>query len=154
MGREIERKFLVRHDGWRAHAAAAVGMRQAYLASTPALSMRIRLRDDGLAFLTIKSAGKALERAEYEYPIPPQDAEELIALSAGRVLSKRRHEVLQDGLRWEVDVFDTPHEGLVLAELEMADAAQVTALPDWVGEEVTGDPRFYNEALAATLPER
>lgn len=151
MGREIERKFLVRHDGWRRHVAQAVGIRQAYLARTPALSLRVRLRDDGRAFLTLKSAGKALERAEYEYPIPPQDAEELIALSAVAVLSKRRHEVLQDGLRWEVDVFDAPHHGLVLAELESADAAEVTVLPDWVGEEVTGDPRFYNEALAAAI---
>jgi len=144
----------VRHDGWRGHVARAFGIRQAYLASSPMLSVRVRLREDGPAFLTLKSAAKTLDRAEYEYPIPREDAEELIALSAGNVLSKRRHEVLQNGLRWEVDVFDPPHAGLVLAELEAPDAAQAANLPDWVGEEVTGDPLYYNEALAGAAARR
>ncbi|PZO80842.1 MAG: adenylate cyclase [Mesorhizobium amorphae] len=148
MGREIERKFLVTGDGWREAAESSLGIRQAYLAVTDHLSIRLRLRDDGQAFLTLKSAAKEISRAEYEYPVPLSQAEEMLLLAASPILEKRRHHVMLDGVLWEVDVFAGRHAGLVLAEVELSHPDQPLALPDWLGAEVTGDPRFYNETLA------
>lgn len=148
MGREIERKFLVRHDGWRAYVVQTSSIQQAYLSKSAHLSFRVRIRDGAAAVLTIKSAAKELNRAEFEYGIPVQDARDLMALSHAPLLEKTRHDVLLDGLKWEVDVFGGRHQGLIIAEVELPGIDHTVALPDWVGEEVTGDQRFYNEQLA------
>jgi adenylate cyclase len=154
MGIEIERKFLVASDAWRAHARRpGTAMRQGYLAAGgPGLpSLRIRIAGTA-AFLTVKGPGGKV-RAEFEYPIPPADAEAMLALSPLAVLSKTRFEVEHDGHLWTVDEFHAPAalQGLVLAEVELDDAATEPPLPGWLGDEVTDDPRFSNAALAAAL---
>ncbi|MDE8653015.1 CYTH domain-containing protein [Novosphingobium album (ex Liu et al. 2023)] len=151
MAREIERKFLVAGDAWRRAAGEGQRIRQAYLASGGPAEIRVRICDGARAVLTIKSAAPGLSRAEFEYPIPLADAEELIALRTGGCLEKRRFTIPADaGLRWEIDVFAGTHQGLCLAEIELASPDQAFAMPDWLGAEVTGDPRYYNATLART----
>lgn len=147
MGVEIERKFLVASDGWRSEVASHSHIRQAYLAVNDMSTVRVRITDDA-AFLTIKSAGPALRRDEFEYPIPLEDAEALLALRSGRLIEKRRHIVPQGALRWEIDVFAGDLAGLVIAEIELPDEATAFARPAWLGAEVTGDARYANAGLA------
>ncbi|MGB8843201.1 MAG: CYTH domain-containing protein [Aliidongia sp.] len=143
---EIERKFLVRDARWRG-SAAALPLRQGYLTAGPDVSVRIR-RAGGAGFITVKS-GVGLVRAEYEYPIPPADADEMLdTLCARPLIEKHRHEVEFAGLVWVVDKFDGALAGLVLAEIELEHAAQEVPLPPWIGREVTGDPRYLNANLA------
>lgn len=148
--REIERKFLVGGDGWRDAVSEAKWIRQAYLALTERAQIRVRIIADGKeAKLTIKSAGAQQDRAEFEYGVPVDEAEALLALAATRVLAKTRHVVPAECDReWEIDVFEGPLEGLVLAEIELGEGSEDIALPDWCGAEVTGDERYYNAALA------
>lgn len=149
---EIERKFRVASEAWRAAVEGpGVVMRQGYLSAPgpAAPSVRVRLAGDE-AFLTIKGPG-GLTRAEFEYAIPRDHAEDLIALCPGATLHKTRWHVPHAGHLWTVDEFHAPARlaGLVLAEVEL-DAEEVNpALPDWLGEELTGDPRWSNAALAA-----
>jgi CYTH domain-containing protein len=149
MGIEMERKFLVVGNGWRTAALGpAVPLRQGYLtggADTPVV--RVRLAGEA-AFLTIKGPGLRA-RAEYEYPIPPEDAAAMLeTLCAPPVIEKTRSRVGHAGLVWEVDVFAGQLAGLVLAEVELDSADQRVELPGWVGREVTDDPRYQNAALA------
>lgn len=153
MGVEIERKFLVEGDAWRAGVTATRRIRQAYLSNGGAASVRIRLVDEQKARLTIKSKDKsgepALSRAEFEYPVPFEDALAMLDLRKGRIIDKIRHLIpAGNGRTWEVDVFGGAHEGLVLAEIELESADEEIALPDWIDREVTGDPRYGNVALA------
>jgi adenylate cyclase len=154
MGIEIERKFLVTGDGWRAGVTGqGVRMRQGYLAAGGADQPSVRIRvAGGEAWLTVKGPGGKV-RAEFEYPIPVADAEAMLALSPFAVLGKTRFEVPFGGHLWTVDVFDAPARlaGLVLAEIELQDEATEPALPGWLGKEVTGDPRYGNAGLATLL---
>jgi adenylate cyclase len=156
MGIEIERKFLVAGEGWRAAAGQGVPMRQGYLAAGGAdqPSVRIRIAGDA-AFLTIKGPG-SLTRAEFEYPIPLDDAEAMLALCRLAILAKTRFPVRHAGYLWTVDDFCGPAAlaGLVLAEIELPDTATDPPLPPWLGAEVTGDPKFSNAALAAAVVTR
>lgn len=147
MAIEIERKFLVRSDGWR-HGAVATGYRQGYLAVEPQCSVRVRIADTA-AWLTVKGAGAGLARPEFEYPIPLDDAEGLLALCMPGVISKTRHVLPQGRHRWEIDVFHGDNAGLVLAEIELQHEDEVFDRPDWLGEEVSDDARYYNAALSA-----
>jgi adenylate cyclase len=154
MGIEVERKFLVASDAWRRQARQpGTPMRQGYLAAGgPGLpSLRIRIAG-AAAVLTVKGPGGTV-RAEFEYPIPLADAEAMLALSPFAVLSKTRFEVEHAGHLWTVDKFHAPAalQGLVLAEVELEDAATDPPLPGWLGTEVTDDPRFSNAALVAAL---
>ena len=108
-----------------------------------------RRRTGDRAFLTVKGPG-GLVRAEFEYPIPPQDASAMLALCRGETLHKTRWTVPFGGHDWTVDEFHAPARlaGLVLAEVELASEAMQPALPPWLGQEVTGDPRWSNAALA------
>jgi adenylate cyclase len=143
---EIERKFLVTHDGWR-RPGGGVRYRQGYLSTDPGRSVRVR-SGAGRAFITIKGLTMNRTRPEYEYPIPLNDAEELLdRLCLKPLIEKTRHIVEHAGLRWEVDEFEGVNAGLVIAEVELAAADQRIQLPDWVGEEVTDDPRYYNASL-------
>lgn len=143
---EIERKFLVETDSWRGDAAPT-RIRQGYLATSPTLSVRIR-RAGEAAFMTVKG-GAGVVRTEYEYTIPVGDADEMLdTLCARPLIEKRRHLVPVAGVQWEVDEFDGALAGLVLAELELDSADQPVELPDWVGREVTDDPRYLNANLA------
>jgi CYTH domain-containing protein len=146
MGTEIERKFLVTSGSWRAGAGPGIRLRQGYLhAGTPV----VRIRQAGeLAFLTIKGPG-LLARAEYEYPIPPEDAEAMLAsLCPPPIIDKTRHRLALDGLTWEIDEFAGHLAGLVLAEIELASPDEPFARPAWLGPEVTEDPRYQNAALS------
>ena len=147
MGVEIERKFLVASDAWRSEVKRHSDIRQAYLSVNETSSVRVRI-DDAAAFLTVKSAGPALRRDEFEYPIPVADAEALLALRTGRLIEKRRHVVPQGALRWEIDVFSGALAGLVIAEIELPDETTPIARPAWLGAEVTGDGRYANASLA------
>ena len=150
MGKEIERKFLVSSDGWRAGATGSQRIVQGYLSEGHGVTVRIRIFDDARAVLTLKAGGTALSRDEYEYAVPLDDGRELMAHAGAHVLEKRRHSVPFAGRDWEVDVFEGRHAGLVLAEIEMESEDAAVSLPDWVGEDVTGDQRYYNSVLAGT----
>ncbi|KQZ01376.1 hypothetical protein ASD45_11340 [Pseudolabrys sp. Root1462] len=147
MGVEIERKFLVASEAWRDEVASHSDIRQGYLAVNGGNTVRVRIKDDA-AFLTVKSAGPAIRRQEFEYPIPLNDAEALLALRCGRLIEKRRHVVPHGALRFEVDVFSGDLAGLVIAEIELPDETTAFVRPAWLGEEVTDDPRYANASLA------
>jgi adenylate cyclase len=147
MGLEIERKFLVIDDAWQADADGGAELVQGYLAATPGNSVRVRLAADG-AWLTVKGAAEGAVRAEFEYPIPLEEAEELLGL-CDTVIEKIRYNVEFGGRWWEVDVFAGENAGLVLAEIEIESADAEVDLPRWVGAEVTEDRRFRNSYLAA-----
>jgi adenylate cyclase len=154
MGFEIERRFLVVGDGWRPAVTRSRRLVQGYLAREDGVAVRVRLAD-GSARLTVKGPG-GLVRPEFEYDIPAEEAEAMLeAFCAGRRIAKTRHDVPHGGLLWEVDVFDGPLAGLVIAEVELPAADHRPALPDWAGQEVTGDARYANAALAsAAAPPR
>jgi adenylate cyclase len=147
MSLEIERKFLVAD---RAVVAGRQGERlvQAYIAATPRATVRVRIAG-GEAWLTLKGATKGISRREFEYPIPVADAELCLAeLCAEGVVSKTRHRIPHAGHVWEVDVFDGANAGLVLAEIELSAPDEAFERPPWLGEEVSGDPRYFNSHLA------
>ena len=148
MATEIERKFLVAGDGWRQAALGpGLALRQGYLNDGRAGPV-VRVRMAGAqGFLTIKGPG-LLSRAEFEYPIPAADAEAMLGLCVGPVIAKTRTRVAHGGLVWEVDAFAGHLAGLVLAEVELTSADQAFERPDWAGAEVTGDPRYQNNALS------
>ena len=148
MGTEIERKFLVKDESWRALARGSRLIRQGYLSSNSKATLRVRTWDDAEAAVTIKGKVSGLSRPEYEYAIPVEDGRELLAMAEPATISKRRHLVPLGGLTWEVDVFEARHQGLIIAEVELEDVAQNVELPSWVGEEVTDDERYYNASLA------
>ena len=148
MSFEIERKFLVRGNDWRAFVSSETTIRQAYLGASAKSSTRIRIRGDGTATLTIKSRPAALRRLELEYPIPVLQAEALIQLREGSVIEKTRHVVPHGSLAWEIDVFAEDNLGLVIAEIELKDVDQPIDVPSWVGREVTAQPQYYNSFLA------
>lgn len=147
MGVEIERKFLVRSDAWRAQADAGKAFVQGYIASAPNASVRVRISNDEEAFVTVKGRG-VVTRAEYEFSIPVADARDLMEICGDHKLEKRRHKLKQGDNTWEIDVFSGRHAGLVVAEIELTHEEQDFLRPDWLGEEVTADPTYRNEELA------
>lgn len=150
MGREIERKFLVRNDGWRALAENGVQYRQGYLSTDPERSVRVRTAGDR-AFITIKGKSSGAARDEFEYSIPAADARELLErLCVHPLIEKTRHIVRHAGLKWEIDEFAGANRGLIMAEVELKDADQEIAKPEWIGDEVTGDARYYNLRLVSS----
>lgn len=147
MGIEIERKYLVAGDGWRAQASQATHFSQGYLSRDPARTVRVRMAGPR-AFLTIKGATTGATRAEFEYAVPVDDARQLLAMSDGPVVEKVRHLCVVDGMTWEVDEFLGTNAGLVLAEIELTSEDQAFTRPAWLGEDVTGDARYVNANLA------
>jgi adenylate cyclase len=121
---------------------------QAYLAETERAVVRVRIEDGARAALTVKSAMPGLTRQEFEYPIPPEDAEALAALRTGAALEKIRFLVTDGGRTWEIDVYAGENAGLVIAELELESEAAAFEQPAWLGREVTGDARYYASRLA------
>jgi CYTH domain-containing protein len=144
---EIERKFLVRDDSWN-DGTPGVRIAQGYLSLDPGRSVRVRLAGEN-AWLTIKGRSEGLARAEFEYPIPADDARALLEICLPSVIDKTRHRVGFGGHLWEIDVFHGANEGLVMAEVELDDASVPPALPPWAGEEVSDDFRYYNTSLAS-----
>jgi adenylate cyclase len=148
MAFEIERKFRVSSAEWQRLASGRARIRQAYLPSEAGLSLRVRVKNDDYATLTIKSRESQLRRLEFEYPIPTADAEALMALRRGSAIEKVRHTIPWQGLLWEIDVFSGDNAGLVIAEIELRHEHQHFAFPRWLGEEVTEQARYYNRSLA------
>ncbi len=146
MGIEIERKFLVTDDSWKATAGEGLVCRQGYLCSGDGKTVRVRVIGEK-AFLTIKGPTNGISRSEFEYDIPAGDAEALLAL-CGDPVEKVRYFIPYAGMVWELDVFSGANEGLVMAEIELESEGQSFALPAWAGEEVSGDFRYYNAYLA------
>jgi adenylate cyclase len=145
---EIERKFLVTNNSWRM-PGRGTRYRQGYLSTEPARNVRVRV-GAGRGFITVKGLTVNTTRPEYEYPIPVEDANEMLdTLCLKPIIEKVRYTIEHDGLLWEVDEFEGENAGLVIAEVELAEANQTIFLPDWIGEEVTDDARYYNASLIA-----
>ncbi len=148
MAQEIERKFLVRGDYWRQEAAGQ-RLRQGYLSSDPERVVRVRSIDDK-AWLTIKGQTRGISRSEYEYQIPPEDAASMLnELCLQPTIDKTRYRIALAGHVWEVDEFHGANRGLVVAEIELEDENEAFERPEWLGEEVSGDPRYFNSNLIA-----
>ncbi len=144
MAREIERKFLVKEGNWR--QANCTQYRQGYLNSTKERIVRVRTIDDK-AYLTIKGLTVGASRMEFEYEIPLQDANELLNICEKPLIEKIRYKVEIEGMVWEIDEFTEDNQGLIVAEAELESEDQQFPKPDWIGEEVTGDPRYFNSNL-------
>jgi adenylate cyclase len=148
---EIERRFLVSSDQWRAGASSSRVYRQSYLSKTPHNSVRVRRWDDQ-ATITVKGPRMGLARDEFEYRIPVADADYLLgALCVTPIIEKVRHRVDHAGMTWEVDVYRGEASGLVLAEVELDRVDQPFALPPWVGAEVTHDSKYHSTGIARGL---
>ncbi|NEX62487.1 CYTH domain-containing protein [Noviherbaspirillum galbum] len=146
MGIEIERKFLVKGESWKA-LGAGVLLRQGYLSRAPERVVRVRIEGEA-AMLTIKGKSIGAARGEWEYPLPLHDAEELLDRLCERpLIEKRRYRIPHAGWVWEVDEFLGENAGLVVAEIELDREDRDIDKPDWIGDEVTGDPRYYNSNL-------
>jgi CYTH domain-containing protein len=146
MAKEIERKFLVKSDAWRT-LAEGVLYRQGYLNSVKERTVRIRTVGNE-AFLTIKGLTVGATRSEYEYSIPLADCNAMLdTLAEKPIIEKKRYKIQNDGLTWEVDEFFGENQGLIVAEVELQSENQSFTKPDWIGEEVTGDPRYFNANL-------
>ena len=148
MGIEIERKFRVVGDDWR--QAPAVAYAQGYLNRDKQRTVRVRIAQ-GEAWLTVKGANTGMAgatRAEFEYPIPAADAEQLLALCDGPLVRKLRRVIVHAGATWEVDEFQGDNAGLVVAEIELASEDSAFEAPPWLGAEVTHDARYFNSNLA------
>ena len=146
MGVEIERKFLVRDDSWKS-LGQGILLRQGYLSSVPERIVRVRIEGEA-AMLTIKGHTAGATRSEWEYPIPMADAQAFLdALCERPVIEKKRYRIPYEGMVWEVDEFSGENAGLVVAEIELIAEDQAFVKPEWVGEEVTHDPRYFNASL-------
>ncbi|MEN3147745.1 CYTH domain-containing protein [Neorhizobium sp. IRAMC:178] len=148
MAKEIERKFLVKSDGWRSEVSSSSDFLQAYVASGDDRSVRVRIIDGKRAKLTIKIGEHLFARDEFEYEIPLADAEEMAQNAIGVVLEKTRHEVEHGGYTWEVDVYNGAYKGLIVAEVEVEEEGALPDIPDWIGREITGDWRYSNMVMA------
>lgn len=148
MPQEIERKFLVKDDGWKVMVESSSVIRQGYMSSNAKATVRVRTWDDRRAAITLKGPTQGASRAEYEYDIPIADAFELLEMAKPHIIEKRRHLVPFGGLTWEIDVFEGRHDGLIIAEVELESERQAVMLPDWVGDEVTDDDRYFNASLS------
>lgn len=149
MATEIERKFLVNSDGYKAEAYEAVHIVQGFLSSVPERVVRVRIWGER-GFITIKGISDAngVSRYEWEHEIPVGEARELLRLCEPGMIDKTRHLVRVGGLTFEVDEFHGDNAGLTVAEVELPAEDTPYGHPAWLGEEVTGDPRYYNASLS------
>ncbi len=147
---ETERKFTVRDSSYRSAATESHEMKQGYICKDKGRTVRVR-RSDDKAFLTIKGAGSAsgMSRYEWEKEISAEDAEDLFLLCQGGIIDKTRYIVPFGGRIFEVDEFHGENEGLVVAEIELGSEQDTFGRPEWLGEEVTGDRRYYNSMLSS-----
>ena len=146
MGIEIERKFLINPERLGPLPPGDI-IKQGYIPTRNNATVRIRVRGDQ-AYLTLKGPTQGLRRSEFEYAIPVEDAEAMLnQLCSDGVIEKTRHLVACGTHTWEIDVFSGNNQGLIVAEVELNDEQESIVLPDWVTQEVTGDPRYYNSNL-------
>lgn len=148
MAKEIERKFLVKGDAWRS-LAEGVSYRQGYLNSQKERTVRIRTVGEK-AYLTVKGPTRGVTRTEFEYEIPYEDCLAMLEeLAEKPIIEKKRYRIPAGSYVWEVDEFFGVNEGLILAEIELPSEDAVFEKPDWIDEEVSGDPRYFNSSLVA-----
>mgnify|MGYP001454801787 FL=1 len=148
MAQEIERKFLITGEAWR-ELATGTAYRQGYLSTVKERTVRVRTIDDK-GFLTIKGITVGATRAEYEYEIPASEANEMLDdLCEQPIIEKNRYKVPLDDLIWEIDEFNGVNAGLIVAEVELESEDQEFTKPEWIGEEVSNDPRYFNSNLIA-----
>ncbi|MCM1452199.1 MAG: CYTH domain-containing protein [Clostridium sp.] len=147
MALEIERKFLVANESYRQTATSRIDIWQGYISTDPQATARLRIANDK-AFLTIKGKNRGATRGEWEYPIPLNEAIEMKPLCKAS-LEKTRYIVPHEGHVWEVDEFRGRHKGLTVAEIELKTENEAFSIPPFIGEEVTGDPKYYNSNLSA-----
>ena len=146
MGLEIEKKFLVKGDSWRSLGKASP-YRQGYLSSEKERTVRVRTIEDK-AYLTIKGISRGAVRSEWEYEIPYEDALTMLEqVCETPLIEKVRHKIEYEGLIWEVDEFSGENEGLIVAEVELQSEEQTFDKPEWIGPDVTEDPRYFNANL-------
>ena len=146
MAKEIERKFLVKKELFKPSVEGEF-IAQGYLSSTPEHTVRIRIKNHR-GYLTIKGRNTGISRSEFEYEIPEVDAKELLELCEPSIIVKHRHNINFNGSKWEVDVFEGDNEGLIVAEIELKSEDETFSKPDWIGEEVSFDVRYYNSNLS------
>jgi len=144
---EIERKFLIEHDGWKASCTRSIRIRDGLIASENGRKVRVRIAD-GRATLAVKGRERGFARAEYEYDIPLTHAEEMLRMCDG-LAEKIRHIVPYAGSIWEVDAYEGVLSGALIAEVELNTECQKLDLPDWVGKEVTDDPNYKKVCMLA-----
>ena len=146
---EIERKFLVKDESFKALSHNATRIAQGYMQTQPGITVRFRIRGEK-GYITIKGPSDegGLARYEWEKEISLKDAEDLLKLCCGGMIEKTRYLVDFDGHTFEVDEFHGDNEGLVMAEVEMSSVDEDVTLPEWIGEEVTGDKRYYNKYMS------
>jgi|TARA_B110000459_G_C16620577_1_gene501387 adenylate cyclase len=146
MALEIERKFLLKNDTWKPLIKEEILIKQGYLNSEKERTVRIRTYGDK-GVITIKGKNNNLTRKEFEYPIPLADVIEMLELTEMPIIEKTRFIVINDGNTWEIDVFKGVNKGLVVAEIELENETEKFEIPDWIGEEVSADPKYYNASL-------
>ena len=154
MAQEIERKFLLADDRWRSSVAKSARIKDGLVANTNGRKTRVRIIGER-ATITLKGQRHGLARSEFEYAIPVSDAEEILhTMCDGRIVEKIRHYVPHAGVTWEIDVYHGSLTGIVIAEVELKREDFELKLPDWIGEEITGDPRYskINMEAAANRP--
>lgn len=150
MSKEIERKYLVCGSSYRHQAIQKKDMMQGYLSLDPDATVRIRIVGDK-AFITVKSRNIGAVRNEWEYPVPIEEAKEMLRSCCKSLLIEKTRYIVEapHNLKWEIDEFHGSLDGLVIAEIELPDEDFEVALPDFIGEDVTGNPRYYNSSLAS-----
>jgi len=148
MATEIERKFLLASDDWRNEVEESIRLVQGYLSRGMQSSVRVRIKGQ-TAQLNIKHTGDGISRLEYEYPVPLDDAQEILEQVALRpLIDKTRHHVPRGGHLWEIDEFHGDNAGLIVAEIELSDPNESFERPAWLGQEVSDDARYYNSRLS------
>lgn len=148
MGLEIERKFLLKNEDWRSEIQESTTIKQGYLNTHIERTVRVRVKGNK-GFLTIKGKTENVSRKEFEYEIPVEEAIAMIALCEQPVIEKTRNIIKQNGFTWEIDEFDGENKGLIVAEVELENEGQIIQLPNWIDEEVSNDPKYYNSSLLA-----
>ncbi len=144
---EIERKYFLKNDEWRKYVTNRIHIKQGYICSDPDRVVRIRITDSK-AFITIKGMNTNISRPEFEYEIPVKDAEEMYSIFCQKAnLEKFRNIVMFKNHKWEIDEFAGRHQGLIFAEVELQSEDEKIEFPDWIGQEITGIPKYYNSNL-------
>ncbi|MBI5008858.1 MAG: CYTH domain-containing protein [Bacteroidia bacterium] len=148
MGQEIERKFLIKGD-YKKHSVKSLTIKQGYISTVNGITVRVRLKDKK-GYLTIKGASgeSGISRYEWEKEIAFEEADELLRLCDSGIIDKTRYLIPAGNFTWEVDEFHGENEGLVMAEIELKSESDTFSVPDWLGQEVTGDFRYYNSYIA------
>ena len=147
--REVERKFLVTSNTFKAEAKSELEIKQGFLSTDPERTVRVRLQD-GSGKITVKgiSDQAGISRFEWEHDITEQEAGQLLQLCTGIIITKTRYRIPYGTHVFEVDVFEGPNAGLIVAEVELQDPDEPFEKPSWLGKEVTGDPKYYNAQLS------